>query len=162
MKGLRWSRWYLAGLSLILTACPLLSYTPAIPPVLPVMYKANGVCQGVMVTNHVEDSKWSIGKAAEPPILEATPLPAGQAVRIPDPQPFPETTRYTIRKHKAEEAVGSKFLVDLTWRCLPDKPPERVQFQKINETSNLEGLVIDEDASLPSGLRIMREKRSRW
>ncbi|GEM82759.1 hypothetical protein MHY01S_09250 [Meiothermus hypogaeus NBRC 106114] len=116
-----------------------------------------------MVTNHVEDSKWSIHKTVGPPIIiETAPLPAGQAVRIPDPQPFPETTRYTIWKYNPEQEIGSKFLVDLTWHCLPDKQPERVEFLKINETSNVEGLVIEEDASLPSGLRITREKRSVW
>jgi len=148
-------RWFLSPLVLVLTACPVLSFEYA--PNIPIEYKATGTCLGVELTNNIADGQWSIRyiRRAEP---NSTNLPLGQAVRVPDPNPSPELTMYAISREQMR--VGSRFEVDLTWRCLPDRQPERVQFSYLH-ASDL-GLVITEDASLASGLRIVRESRRSW
>ena len=80
----------LAGLSLLLTACP--GFVPYNSAYVGVLYDAKDVCQGVMITNHMEESKWtewtieriSRDENGESHFVKVT-LPPGETVRIPDP-----------------------------------------------------------------------------
>lgn len=147
-------KWLLTVLALLLTACPVFSFHNA--PAIPIEYRAAGVCQGVELTNNNADGRWSIHYMRRPE-PHNTNLPSGQAVRVPDPNPSPELTLYVISRELMR--IGSEFEVDLSWRCLPDKQPERVRF---TYRWTREGLVITEDASLASGLRIVQESRNAW
>jgi hypothetical protein len=154
VKGIKWC---LAVLSLGLTACPVLSLHYA--PHIRVEYKANGVCNGVEVTNNRnsnQDTNWGLGyiAARENGRTDSVLLPTGQAVRIPEPNQLPHSTWYFI-SGGGLLTPGTKLEVDLLWRCLPDKQSERIQFTHIHMSAGpSKGLTITEDASLPSGLRI--------
>ncbi len=138
----------LAGLSLLLTACP--GFVPERIPSLFVMYEAGGVCQGVMVTNHMGEQwrMWSYDRGNEEFV---TLLPPGQTVRIPDPLPYPEITRYSLKGPQLLP-LGQKVPIDISWHCLPDRPPERFTREIENDPSRY--LYVREDPRAPSGLRI--------
>ncbi|WP_243030455.1 hypothetical protein [Thermus altitudinis] len=158
MQGTRWRilAWSLLALLPALGGCRIA--IGVIGEFIPVLYEARGVCQGVAVTNHAE-KPWEIVVAQRSG--DPLRLPPGQTVRIPDPDPLPQKTLYVLNGPEGR-TLGSPFSVDVSWHCLPDRPPERVSFTTTLDPNFEEGLVIVEDASVPSGLRIYRERRSSW
>ncbi len=144
-------RWCIAPLSLLLTACPVLSFSYS--AYVPIEYKANGVCNGVEVTN--KKNAGGVGWGILPPEgrADGVNLPEGQAVRIPEPNPAPRSTWYALGS--APLPIGTNLELVLIWRCLPERPEEPIRFVHHHRTSGpRKGLTITEDPSLPSGLRI--------
>lgn len=117
------ARWLFLILAIILAGCELtLSYYVSVTEV---EYTSKGVCSGVELTTNnpkITGIGYMYSTEGRDDSVRLTP---GQPMRIPDPNPEPRRTKYMLG---FDGPVLKSAEVDLTWRCLPDKQPLRVQF----------------------------------
>lgn len=142
----------LGVLTLLLAACPVFSFN--VPPSIPVEYKSSGVCSSIELTsNRATVDTIRYWGTKENGRSESVSFSPSETVRIPDPNPSPNSTWYLMSG--GSQGIGANIPVDLTWHCQPGKEPVSVQFNHVNSTSgSKKGLTITEDASLPEGFRI--------
>lgn len=114
-------------------------------------YTSKGVCSGVeLTTNNQKITGISYMYSTEGR-TDSVLLTPGQPVRIPDPNPEPRPTYYGLG---FDGPVRNSAEVDLTWRCLPDKSPLRVQFIYYVSQFPKKGLRITENPASPHGFDI--------
>lgn len=133
-------------LALVVSSCDL----RAILPVgIPLEYTSAGICSGVELT----DNNGNITAIArlDPDSPKGIEVKRGQAVRIPDPGAG--VTKYNFGRDPA--SASSQIAADVEWRCLPDKPPVRVQFSYTVGANPQKGLKITENAASPNGFDIV-------
>lgn len=141
--------WLFPTLAVASAACELeLSYYV---PVTQAEYTSNGVCSGVELTNNNEKNRGIGYLYRTEERTDAVVLTPGQPVRIPDPNPQPRKTYYILGFDYSERNSAE---VDLTWRCLPDKQPLRLQFTFYSKQRPLKGLRITENPTSPHGFNI--------